>query len=111
MAQGGNNTASTPTFTPVTIVHESSSLPKFIGESVPVHEFLRDVRDETVRGSLTTDKEKIALLKSHVDLGDCLARDIIQSDQFSSFTDYEAFKSGFIQQFSGSVKVGALDPL
>ena len=96
----------------ITFVHDASpSLPKFDGENIPVHAFLRDTEDEMIRRNITTDKEKIALLKSRINLGDCLAGDIIQSDLFQSFHEYTAFRKEFLFQFSGIDKVGSLAPL
>lgn len=52
---------------------------KFTSKNLNVGNFLKETESEISRQGVTTDKDKIAIVRSRVDLGDCHAGNALQA--------------------------------
>lgn len=101
---------STPSSSPhlFTIVRDDPRLPKFISKNLNVSNFIKEIESKIARRGVISDKDKIAIMRSMVDLGDYHAGNTLQSDIFGDATSFDQY----VKEESGEhSKLGSLSPL
>lgn len=97
----------------VEVISDDSRLPKFTGEkgSIDVHTWLRQVDDAITKRRLTTDEEKINVLRERVDPGPCYARYFLDGDVFQHATNYQDLRAKCINLFGARSKLGPVSAI
>ena len=99
---------------PITILHDDSTGPKFTGrdnDPVSVYQFLREGEDIIRKRQLTTDQDKINVLRERVSTEQCPARNVLFTDFFLQCKNYEDFKRCMITTFASTSKLGPISAL
>ena len=79
----------------ITIFQEQNNQPKFTGrptDNISVYQFIRDAEDTIRKRALTTDEDKINVLRQNIDSNDCPARNLLYSTHFLNCKNYSDFK-------------------
>ena len=98
----------------ITIFQEQNNQPKFTGrptDNISVYQFIRDAEDTIRKRALTTDEDKINVLRQNIENDDCPARNLLYSTHFLNCKNYSDFKKSLIQSFATTSKLGPISSL
>lgn len=99
--------------TTITIINDNTQTPRFKGErgGMDVYTFLSNVDDVTAKRRLTTDKDKINVLRDLADPSNCYAQSVIMSDYFMIETFFKGLRDMVIHVFAARSKLGPVSVL